>query len=411
MPPMKVGFTGPFADANFGDYGMLVNNIADLAASLGSISLFTFDAGFVGRIAADYFPSTPTSLHVVKADPAMLHRVSDGYLATPLEVLAGVDNYAEIEKAVGTLDVLVVNGGGYFNELWCQPHRLERTLQLLVPILIADAMGIRTVFTGNTYGPFGARSRFLEPILASLRHAVFCARDRITSIAALRRLGLPEDRIKYVPDDLFILNEGLSHGTSGLDLPERYVVFETYRPLPTLLEHREQLERFGRRMAGEGCEVVVLPMYSGRGGEEQAAWLTNEFGWHRVELNPGYLPIAEAQQVVRGAELVMCDRYHGLVLALANGIPAVHALREVQGDMWYYFSKSLGIIDTALDGVQYRYRDFMGTNYAATLQRVAEDFRGIKQRQQEWFRQGLDGNLALSRMRRSDLLSCVVEGE
>ncbi len=37
---------------------------------------------------------------------------------TPIDILHQVENYKEIESSIAEIDVLIVNGGGYFNHLW-----------------------------------------------------------------------------------------------------------------------------------------------------------------------------------------------------------------------------------------------------------------------------------------------------
>src|SRR5699024_6199850 len=138
---------------------------------------------------------------------------------------------------------------------------------------------------------FGPRSDFLQRILASLRNATFYSRDRVGSTAELRKIGIAEKNIHFVPDDLFILNEGLSQSEPNLNLPEAYVVVETYQPLEALQSGVDEIALFDASMREQDLEVLLLPMYSGRGGENQAKWLADEFEWIDVELHSGYLPL------------------------------------------------------------------------------------------------------------------------
>jgi hypothetical protein len=70
---MNIGITGQISEVNFGDYGMLVNNIYDI----GNKRKYTF-----------------------------------------LEILEKVKNYEGIKKFLSNLGILIVNVGGYFNDLW-----------------------------------------------------------------------------------------------------------------------------------------------------------------------------------------------------------------------------------------------------------------------------------------------------
>ncbi|MEW1979510.1 polysaccharide pyruvyl transferase family protein [Citricoccus sp. NPDC079358] len=407
----RIGFTGPFADANLGDYGMIVNNVLDLSPDLASIELFTYDHGFVEQIAREYFPGIKYGLKLVELNDQLEEAAKNGANLTPLEILGGITNRREIEEAVSSLDVLVVNGGGYFNELWCQPHRVTKLVKLIAPVLIAEDLGVRVVFTGNSYGPFGPRSAFLANILAALREATFYARDRVGSMAELRSIGIADSRVNFVPDDLFILNESLIRTKPILELPQSYMAFETYQPVGVLEEHRKELELFSSRMQERGHQVVTVPMYAGRGGQDQAEWLLQELGWTSANLDNGYLSLEDAREVIEGAHILVSERYHGLVLALASGTPAVHALRSVMGDKWYYYRKSLGIVDTALRGVSFRQQDFMATDPFQALDRVGTDLEEIQRVQREWFDMGLQGNLDVARGARRRMLDNIIGGE
>ena len=49
---MKIGFTGPFGDANFGDYAMLVNNIYDIG--IKNLKIFTYNEELLELLNKDY---------------------------------------------------------------------------------------------------------------------------------------------------------------------------------------------------------------------------------------------------------------------------------------------------------------------------------------------------------------------
>lgn len=152
----KVGFTGPYADVNFGDYAMLVNNIA--ALGLDAATIFSYDDGFLEKLVTDYFPMVTPTIVGVDLEPLPDGRGLTERPITGLEVLALLRNEAALRVAIEPLDVLVVNGGGYLNELWARPHRQMRLLQILAPAMLAAEMGKRVVFSANGIGPFSASS-------------------------------------------------------------------------------------------------------------------------------------------------------------------------------------------------------------------------------------------------------------
>lgn len=382
---MKVGFSGPFGDSNFGDYGMLVNNIYALG-DVSGVTVYSYDDVTVGAFWEEYLTGVDSARYTVEFEVARLERLfEEGRNPTPLEILDAVVNLNALEQSVGGLDVMVVNGGGYWNELWCQPHRIEKLLTILVPVLIAQAFGVRIVFTSNGFGPFGPRSRFLIDLLPAL-NADFHVRDLVRSPAELRRMGVSDNRINFAPDDLFFYDRVLcERPVETLNLPESYIVFETYRPLDVLQEMRDELALLGSSMKSRGIEIVVLPLYGGRGGADQGDWLAGEFGWKQYEVGAGgFLRLEDASTVIGGAQLVACDRYHAAVLALSRRVPVVHSLRDVSGDKQYYYSKSMGAAYTAWgDRPKGSPHVSMSRSLETTLSRCSSNFEEVTSVQRE----------------------------
>lgn len=409
MEAINVGFVGPYSDPNLGDYGMLVNNLLDIKSVLGHATVFTYDEPFITKLSEAYFSDIQPTLCVVELDESIEQAAIDGYVLTPIEILKGVKNYETVLEYVGGIDVLVVNGGGYFNELWCQPHRISKIVQILVPVLIADDLGIRIEFTGNSFGPFGQSSEFLTNILSSLRNVSFRSRDRVGSIPELRRIGVPEERISFVPDDLFLLNPELTGNSSVENALDPYVVLELYQPLDAVTEKRAEFAEFAARMRDRDLKVVLLPFYEGRGGGDQAAWLASEFGWIETKIEDGYLPLEQAHQVISNAEFVLCERYHAMVFALAAGVPVLHSLRSVMDDKWYYFRKNLGILDTALEGIPFRQKDFMELDPLQGMKRIGNDFEDLRMLQLDIFAQGLSANIQSAASIRCTMLNQIVQ--
>lgn len=409
MKKINIGFVGPYSDPNLGDYGMLVNNILDIKTSIEKTIVFTYDEPFLKVVSDKYLTGVNVVNCVVELNEKIKNSAKDGYPLTPIEILNGIANYDAVFNYVNELDVLVVNGGGYFNELWCQPHRISKIIQILAPVIIADDLGIQIEFMGNSFGPFGTRSEFLTNVLSSLRNVYFRSRDRVGSIPELRKIGIAEENISFIPDDLFILHSDLTND-STVEQPEfPYVVLELYQPLDFIISHRTEFENFAVKMENRGLKVVLLPLYTGRGGGDQAAWLANEFGWIETKLDEGYLPLEQAHQIINGAELVLCERYHAMVFALAAGVPVLHSLRSVMEDKWYYFRKNLGILDTALSGISFRQSDFMELDPISGMSRVGNDYETIRSVQLEIFSNGLSNNIEKAAKNRRQALDKIVQ--
>ncbi|WP_341975742.1 polysaccharide pyruvyl transferase family protein [Microbacterium sp. LWO13-1.2] len=377
-----IGFTGPYSDVNFGDYAMLVNNVYELDAK--DAIVFVYDRPFVERIRDDYFADRNVRLVEIALRPGAFSEGRDTQHLTPMEILREIENIDEVTAAVAEMDTLYVNGGGYFNSLWTQPHRIERLIQIIAPTLVAATMNIPVVFTANGYGPFRGDTEFFASFFGSLPNARFGARDTILSPHWLNQAGVQPDRIHTLPDDLLFIDERLTPKQEPR--AGKYVVMETYLPTAFITENFAHFERFSQRMAHDhGLGVVFLPFNLGHGGVDQGALLADRLD--DVEMfditGRGYLPIEDAVALVSGAELVISSRYHAVILALSVGTPFVSVLKDVLGDKQYYYGKNVGALEGVLEGQPHDLRDYFFMDYVEALDAVVDDFAGITRRQRE----------------------------
>src|SRR5690554_3511270 len=94
-----IGFTGPFSDINYGDYGMLINNVYDVNSE--NITLFTYDKKFLNTIIPKYFKNYDVNIVDVKFNDKFddfLKLKNYKYNFIPLEMLSFVTNL-EIGRA------------------------------------------------------------------------------------------------------------------------------------------------------------------------------------------------------------------------------------------------------------------------------------------------------------------------
>lgn len=378
----RVGFTGPYADVNFGDYAMLVNNIADLGVD--ELTVFSYDDGFLRRLMSDYCPDLDPRIVAVELDDLPEGRGLTERPITGMEVLALLRNEDQVRSALEGVDVLVVNGGGYLNELWARPHRQMRLLQILAPAMLAAEMGKRVVFSANGIGPFADSLDSMANLLAGLPTATLTVRDRLYSPMWARRLGVAEGRLRHAPDDLLLIHESLrSREPRIVGAPRRpYVVVETYQPVDQLRADLARWRAFVECMADRhDCDVVFLPLHLGAGGVDQALLLHDELGLPWVDIREvGYLPIEDAVALVSGAELVISGRYHALVLALAAGTPVLSVVREVAGDLGYYYSKNAGVLRASRPGGA-RELDYLVTSTSAAFDVAESSFAELRRAQ------------------------------
>src|SRR5690625_3026658 len=109
----KIAFTGPFGDINFGDYGMVINNIYDF--DVKNVVLFTYNSEFSNFIKEEYLEDY--NIDTIEVNIKKLPHGGE-YPYTPIELISLTENIEEIKDSFEGVDQLIINGGGYFNGLW-----------------------------------------------------------------------------------------------------------------------------------------------------------------------------------------------------------------------------------------------------------------------------------------------------
>ncbi|MDQ0160551.1 polysaccharide pyruvyl transferase family protein [Alkalibacillus salilacus] len=376
MEKKRVAMTGPFADVNFGDYAMLVNNLFDLYVE--DVLLFTYDDKFLNKIKEDYLMDFNLEIRSVLLAEEFKNYTNTNYAFTPIEIISMINNYDELLNEMRNVDVLIVNGGGYFNSLWSKPHRLERLVKIIAPILIANQLGKEIAFTGNSYGPFEDDVNFFSSILGSLNNVTFGCRDDLYSPIWARQAGIVDKNIKKIPDDLLFINNNLKKWPKNYNIEcDNYIVMETYLPLDYLEENIEKFRTFTTLMYNKyGVKTVFLPLHLGNGGLEQAEFLSKHLDYFEyVDISEkGYLPIQDSIEIIQNATFLVCSRYHSFVLALENETPTMSVLKEVMGDKRYYYNKNAGVLNLVLNNTGFDERYYLGTDFIRTLKYIEKDF-------------------------------------
>lgn len=381
----RIAFTGPFADVNFGDYAMLVNNIYDL--NIKRVTLFSYDNDFLSKIKNDYLSDYETDIIAVKLNEKP--NFESNYCYTPIEILNMISNYSELVDKIQEIDVLIVNGGGYFNSLWSMPHRIKKLIKIIAPILIANQLNKKIVFTGNGYGPYLDDKSLFESIFSSLRNVTFGSRDNLYSPIWAKDAGVKSDEIEIIPDDLLLINSNILNQPKTISLNfEKYIVMETYLPVEFIKKNISHFIDFSSTIYSRyGLNIIFLPLNLEQGGMQQAVFLNKHLEHYQyIDITQkGYLPIQDAVHIIKNAELVVSTRYHALVIALGTETPIIGSLREVIGDKRYYYNKNSGMLRLALHDTEFNEQFYLGTDYLKSLEFIKSNFNQIVEYQKKVF--------------------------
>jgi len=407
----KIAFTGPYSDINFGDYAMLVNNIYDL--DINDVILFSYNDNFLNKIKSDYLQNY--KIEIIEVDLGENYYNStydDNRTLTPIEIIGFTRNYDDIAAKLRMVNTLVVNGGGYFNSLWSMPHRIERLIKIIIPILIANQLNKNIVFTGNSYGPFGKDSELFKCFFNVLKNAVFGSRDSLYSPAWAKQIGLDDKNIKYIPDDLFVINERIQNRDNKISCPfKKYMIMEMYLTLDFIKSNIDNFKNFSNNIYDKyNLNILFMPLNTNHGGLEQAIFFDKILdNYSYIDIgNIGYLPLESAASLVKKAELVISTRYHALVLALALGTPVVSVLKDVLGDKRYYYNKNYGILTQVLKDISFDERIYLKLDYLDAMNYIAENFEEIVNKQRENYSELYIQNKEEMKKNRQDFINFII---
>ena len=390
MREISVGYVGPFCDNNFGDYGMLVNDIYDIDVS--DIVIFSYNAVFINNIVEKYLSHLNT-VKVCQIDFCQNRDVQTGkyynveyddYDETPLEIMTEVKNIEEVDKAVKSVNMLIVTGGGWINEVWYAKHRIERLKSIILPIILAARYDIPIVYMGNTFGPLKKSTNFFSNFFAyTYKNSKFACRDDFSSILEMRRLGITD--VNSVPDDFYFLNSSLKEQKVNERVKRyiekgKYIIIENYISLGELEKNISKLKEFVAKMRKNyKVRVLFLPMGECYGGAYQAELIKRNVPEIDIwEIDEGIaLDIVDIEEIIKNAQFVICQRYHLLIRAVANNVPVKQILKDVCGDKNYYYVKTMGALTKLFKGSPNEEQLWFGLEYWEELYKVQEQYLAI----------------------------------
>ena len=402
----KIAITGPMSEVNFGDYAMLINNIYDMR--IKNITIFSYNKVFSDRIIKDYcrdfsIKAVEVKLFDIDRDKLLKKQKTEkprvGFLPfnyptdTPLDILYRIENLEEIRETLKDIDVLIVNGGGYFNHLWNNSlWRSDMLRKIVAPIIIANQLKKKIIFTGNGFGPFDQSEEFFNYLFNYLNNVTFAVRDRMYSEGYLKRINIDSNKIHFIPDDLYCINDEIlkleTNNMLDFDKIGRYLVMEIYYPLEEIKEYILEFKRFSENIYKKyNVSIVFIPFDFQRGGMWQGEYLKKNLeNFFLYDINKtGYLPIQDLHKIINNSELVLCTRYHAMVLAIGSGVPVVNMVKKVCDDHRYYFNKNYGLLEYAFEGINFNEMDFLKINFLDTLKYIEDNFMEITEKQKKLY--------------------------
>lgn len=203
----------------------------------------------------------------------------------------------------------------------------------------------------------------------------------------LIEMGIKEDSITFVPDDLLFLNSNVlksSKRKEQREIIKNYVVLELFYKMQDVEILIQSLQHFSNTMKEKyKCEVLLLPFDKDEGGMAQMEYIVKKIPQiHLYEYEGDFLPIEDATKIMRNAKMVICTRYHAFLTALQQKTPVVCVMRDICGDKRYYYNKIYGIFQYLFqNNTLVRKIDFIRDDYVSSLEFVEENYEMLVKKQ------------------------------
>lgn len=351
-----VGLTGAFCDNNFGDYTMLLNNVFDLFDSnhkIKKIILFCYDKTFVDVLVKDYFDGLNVEVFEVKStiefkdQNAFFGIDHTDELFTPMEILYSISNIQDLRNKVKETDVMISNGGGYYDYYWLGLKRRYKLFSIVAPLIIARQQQKKVVTLGNSYGPWGKNDEFFFGLFNYIQFDAIDCRDSLYSPKYLKSISVT-DNVYEVCDDLVYINDRIRRRTTSSNY-NGYYILDIYCSIQEIEHNIDKIVYF---VASVRKKENLTPVFVAHGpdynGTRQAELLKKYIPELIIyQSDKQYLPTEDFLALLKGASFVLCEHYHSFVLSSTNGVPAIMFVRKIDGSYFYYYNKTVGFIKTS----------------------------------------------------------------
>ncbi len=324
----RIGLFGPYVSRNLGDTATQMAAIQNLRRRCPSVQLIgiapepedtlhslgipAFPLSGLGPTAGDLHP------YVDKASAAQ----SDAWRRPYSPVLVG-----RIDRFVRTLDLLIVSGGGQFDDFW--GGAWNHPWSMLLWTALARRHGVPVIYLA--VGVDGLKAPLSRRFsVAALRLANWRTFRDPVSLEIMREMGFRK-AASVCPDLVFALDALPSDTDSTVKAASRFVVLspisqKTWTRQETEVHERylEMLIALGKKLAASGYELRIVCSQSAMDTGDALALIgrLREQGVSNVRLvdSPRVMDFILA---VKGADLVVASRLHGVILSLLAGCPVV----------------------------------------------------------------------------------------
>ena len=398
---MKVGFTGAYCTANFGDWSILVNNILDINATENIV--FTYSDSFPHKAVNHYCSGHNINFVEVKT----LSETTFSHAITPFECIQMIDNISELEKEIADLDVLCVSGGGYLDDNWCS--RTTKFAKIVAPIIIATNLGQKVVFMAQGVGPIESTKETLRLFFNYLENPTIAVRDNYCSSSYLNDLGIMNN-IYHLPDDLLFINDALISNKKLCN--ENYIVIVLHDTMDYIKENYMLFVNFATEIKNKyDLNIVFLPFDLVWYGYDQSLFLTEKIESAKITPYNKFLPIEEAYNCIMNAKLVLTARYHATILAQQLKTPFILKLNISSNGRVYSYNKTHGAIKNIFSGIRCNESCFFSSDWKSCLDYVSNNFYDIVNYQQELYNNDIvEVNLATMKKKRLQYIERFLKG-
>lgn len=183
-----------------------------------------------------------------------------------------------------------------------------------------------------------------------------------------------------------ILKHSIKH--PKIETGGKYIILELYYPLEEMEEYKVTIKNFCKYIfENYNLKVIFVPFDFERGGMWQRELLKQEIPeLLDYDLSiPGFLPIQDLVDLIKNAELVICNRYHALVFSLALGTPVINIMKKVCDDYRYYFNKNYGVLEYVFSGLEFNELDFLNLDLKEALNKVQNELKNIIEKQKQLY--------------------------